>query len=72
MKVAYDQLINLTRKFNENLANDSPISLQLSLDFVKSINPLNLAVENKEQLAGFFEVYEFFRPLCKIFKLKLL
>jgi len=72
MKVTYDQLINLTRKFNENLANDSPISLQLSIDFVKTINPFNLAEENKEQLAGFFEVYEFFRPLCKNFKLKLL
>ena len=32
---------------------------------MKKIDLMNQTEENKAQLSGFFEVYKFFRPLCK-------
>lgn len=49
IKLKHDQLINLSKEFNENLVGDS-LDVQSSLDFVKSMNPLNQAEENKAQL----------------------
>ncbi len=43
--------------------------MQTSVDFVKNMSQLNSTDENKAQLQGFFEIYEFFRPLCKIVKI---